>query len=67
MQTPSNFAFLKERAPLFVLNKELEFESSVHEFFHSLRIEGNKANHQFRTLHIKLVHSFRLLTQVVNA
>lgn len=36
---------------LFMLNKELELESSVRELFHTLRIEGNKATHQFKTRH----------------
>ena len=34
---------------LYLLNRELKFEPVVRELFHVLRIEGNKANHQFKT------------------
>ncbi|WP_230860926.1 DUF4145 domain-containing protein, partial [Vibrio harveyi] len=36
---------------LYRLNRELKFEPVVRELFHTLRIEGNKATHQFRTKH----------------
>jgi type I restriction enzyme R subunit len=36
---------------LYRLNRELQFESVTRELFHTLRIEGNKATHQFRTQH----------------
>lgn len=36
---------------LYKLNRELGFESQVRELFHILRIEGNKATHQFKTQH----------------
>jgi len=36
---------------LYRLNRELRFEPVVRELFHTLRIEGNKATHQFRTQH----------------
>ncbi|MFM8341136.1 MAG: DUF4145 domain-containing protein, partial [Methylomonas sp.] len=32
---------------LFKLNREIRFDSNVADLFHSLRIEGNRANHQF--------------------
>lgn len=36
---------------LYKLNRELGFEPQVRELFHILRIEGNKATHQFKTQH----------------
>ncbi|OOF27103.1 type I restriction-modification system endonuclease [Salinivibrio proteolyticus] len=36
---------------LFRLNRELRLEPVIRELFHTLRIEGNKATHQFRTQH----------------
>ncbi|WP_340677734.1 type I restriction-modification system endonuclease, partial [Paraglaciecola sp.] len=36
---------------LYRLNRELKFEPVVRELFHTLRIEGNKATHQFKTKH----------------
>lgn len=36
---------------LYRLNRELRLEPQVKELFHILRIEGNKATHQFRTQH----------------
>jgi type I restriction enzyme R subunit len=36
---------------LYRLNRELSLEPVIRELFHTLRVEGNKANHQFRTKH----------------
>jgi len=36
---------------LYKLNRELGLEPQVKEFFHILRIEGNKATHKFKTQH----------------
>lgn len=36
---------------LYKINRELKLEPVVRELFHTLRIEGNKATHQFRTQH----------------
>ncbi len=36
---------------LFKINRELKLEPVVRELFHTLRIEGNKATHQFKTQH----------------
>lgn len=36
---------------LFKINRELKLEPVVRELFHTLRIEGNKATHQFKTVH----------------
>ncbi|WP_417552385.1 hypothetical protein [Marinomonas fungiae] len=34
---------------LYKIHRELKLEPVVRELFHTLRIEGNKANHQFKT------------------
>lgn len=36
---------------LYKLNRDLKLEPVVRELFHTLRIEGNKATHQFKTQH----------------
>lgn len=36
---------------LFRINRDLKLEPTVREMFHILRVEGNKATHQFRTKH----------------
>lgn len=36
---------------LYRLNRELKLEPMVRDLFHTLRIEGNKATHKFRTKH----------------
>lgn len=36
---------------LYKINRELKLEPVVRELFHTLRIEGNKATHQFKTQH----------------
>lgn len=36
---------------LFRLQRELKFEPMVKDLFRTLRVEGNKATHQFRTKH----------------
>ena len=45
---------------LYRLNKELRFEPQVKELFHTLRIEGNKATHQFRTRHKEAMDGLKL-------
>ena len=35
---------------LFRLNREIRLDPTVREMFHTLRIEGNKATHQFRVI-----------------
>ncbi|MCD1587667.1 type I restriction-modification system endonuclease [Halomonas sp. IOP_14] len=36
---------------LYKINRELKLEAVVRELFHTLRVEGNKATHQFKTQH----------------
>jgi type I restriction enzyme R subunit len=41
---------------LYRLSRELKFEPVVRELFHTLRIEGNKATHQFKTQHKEAIN-----------
>ena len=41
---------------LYKIHRELKFEPVVRELFHTLRIEGNKANHQFKTQHKEAIN-----------
>ncbi|BCV39096.1 type I restriction-modification system endonuclease [Shewanella algae] len=41
----------KQADLLYRINRDLKLEPMVRELFHTLRIEGNIANHQFRTKH----------------
>lgn len=43
---------------LYKLNRELKLEPVVRELFHTLRIEGNKATHKFRTKHKEAISGF---------
>lgn len=45
---------------LYRLNRELNLEPVVRELFHTLRIEGNKANHQFRTKHKEALDGLKI-------
>lgn len=36
---------------LYRLNRELKWDALIRDLFHTLRIEGNRATHQFRTQH----------------
>lgn len=41
---------------LYKINRELKLEPVVRELFHTLRIEGNKATHQFKTQHKEAIN-----------
>ncbi|KEY57110.1 type I restriction-modification system endonuclease [Serratia sp. DD3] len=41
---------------LYRVNRELKLEPVVRELFHTLRVEGNKATHQFRTQHKEAIN-----------
>ncbi len=41
----------KQNDLIYKISRELNLEPVVRELFHTLRIEGNKATHQFRTQH----------------
>lgn len=45
---------------LFKLNREIRLDADVAELFHTLRIEGNRANHQFRTQHKEALDGLRI-------
>ncbi|WP_226812183.1 type I restriction-modification system endonuclease [Buttiauxella massiliensis] len=45
---------------LFRLQRELKFEPMVKDLFHTLRIEGNKATHQFRTKHKEALEGLKI-------
>ncbi|MFZ2405969.1 MAG: type I restriction-modification system endonuclease [Methylobacter sp.] len=45
---------------LFKLNRETRLDPNIRDLFHSLRIEGNKATHQFRTQHKEAMDGLRL-------
>ncbi|WP_285260589.1 type I restriction-modification system endonuclease [Halopseudomonas bauzanensis] len=41
---------------LYKIHRELKLEPVVRELFHTLRVEGNKATHQFRTQHKEAIN-----------
>jgi len=41
---------------LYKINRELKLEPVVRELFHTLRVDGNKATHQFKTQHKKAIN-----------
>ena len=41
---------------LYKINRELKLEPVLRELFHTLRIEGNKATHQFKTQHKEAIN-----------
>lgn len=45
---------------LFKLNREIRFDPNVAELFHTLRIEGNRATHQFKTQHKEALDGLRI-------
>ncbi|MBM6550384.1 type I restriction-modification system endonuclease [Marinomonas ostreistagni] len=49
---------------IFLLNRELDFEPAVRELFHTLRIEGNKATHQFKTRHKEALNGLKVAREL---
>ncbi|MEZ9819116.1 type I restriction-modification system endonuclease [Shewanella sp. 10N.286.45.A1] len=45
---------------LYKIHRDLNLEPVVRQLFHSLRIEGNKATHQFRTQHKEALEGLKL-------
>lgn len=45
---------------LFKVNREIRLDANVRDLFHTLRIEGNRATHQFRTRHKEALDGLRL-------
>jgi type I restriction enzyme R subunit len=49
---------------LYRLNRELNLEAQIKELFHILRIEGNRATHQFRTRHKEAMDGLKVARQL---
>lgn len=45
---------------LYKLNRELHLSTEILDLFHTLRIEGNKATHQFHTCHQEAMNGLKL-------
>ena len=45
---------------LFKLNREIRLDPNILDLFHTLRVEGNRAIHQFRTQHKEALDGLRL-------
>ena len=45
---------------LWKLNREIRLDPTIRDLFHTLRIEGNKATHQFRTQHKEAMDGLRI-------
>lgn len=45
---------------LYRLNRQIRFDPKVLELFHTLRIEGNRATHQFKTQHKEALDGLRV-------
>lgn len=45
---------------LWKLNREIRLDSTIRDLFHTLRIEGNKATHQFQTQHKEAMDGLRI-------
>jgi type I restriction enzyme R subunit len=54
----------KQADLLFKLNREINLDPTIREIFHTLRIEGNKATHQFRTNHKTAMDGLRLAREL---
>ena len=50
---------------LYRLNRQIRLDSKVLELFHTLRIEGNRATHQFRTQHKEALDGLRIARALV--
>ena len=49
---------------LYRINRELRLDPQVRELFHILRIEGNKATHQFRTQHREAMDGLKVAREL---
>lgn len=45
---------------LYKLSREIQLDQNIRHLFHTLRIEGNKATHQFRTQHREALDGLKL-------
>lgn len=49
---------------LYKINRELRLDSEIRNLFHTLRIEGNKATHQFQTRHGEAMNGLKLAREL---
>lgn len=45
---------------LYKLSRDIQLDQNIRSLFHTLRIEGNKATHQFRTLHREAIDGLKV-------
>lgn len=45
---------------LFKINREIRLDPTIRDLFHTLRIEGNRATHQFKTQHKEAMDGLRI-------
>lgn len=49
---------------IFKLGREIQLDRNIVSLFHTLRIEGNKATHQFRTLHREALDGLKIAREL---
>lgn len=49
---------------LYSIDRRIKFEPTVRELFHTLRIEGNKATHEFQTTHKNALNGLKVARQL---
>lgn len=52
--------FSKQADLLYRLNRDIRLDQTVVSLFHTLRIEGNKATHQFKTQHKEAIEGLKI-------
>ena len=45
---------------LYKLSREIQLDQNIRSLFHTLRVEGNKATHQFRTQHREAMDGLKI-------
>lgn len=54
----------KQADLLFRLSREINLDPTIRGLFHTLRVEGNKATHQFRTLHKEAMDGLKVAREL---
>ena len=49
---------------LYKLSREIQLDQNIRSLFHTLRIEGNKATHQFRTQHREALDGLKVAREL---
>lgn len=49
---------------LFRINRELQLDPAIHSLFHTLRVEGNKATHEFSTRHREAMDGLKVAREL---